>query len=200
MRTTQRAVVAGSHELVLARGFAHTTVGAISTASGVPIATVYRLFGTKTAFLKEVMDTAVVADDAPLALGDRAIVRDAQGARDPKSMTAAFAHVSRQVFDNTAALRLMLRVAAALDNEAAALRESLEEQRRIGQARVSRALADAGFLAPSVKEVEARDIVYALTSIDTYRILRLEQGWSGARYERWLSDALYRLLIAPTSI
>jgi AcrR family transcriptional regulator len=199
-QASKSAVVAAAHELFLARGFADTTVDAISAASRVPIATVYRLFKTKTTILKQVLDTAVVGDDAPVPLGDRPIVKDAQAADDPKAMTAAFAHVARQVFDNTAPLRLVLRVAAALDTEAATLQDSIEEQRRVGQARVARALADKGFLAPGLKEAEARDIVYALMSIDTYRILRLEQRWSGARYERWLANALYRLLVAPIEI
>ncbi len=199
-QASKRAVIAAAHELFLARGFADTTVDAISVASRVPIATVYRLFKTKTAILKQVIDTAVVGDDAPVPLGDRSVVKDAQAADDPKAMTAAWAHVARQVFDNTAALRLVLRIAAALDTEAAALQDTIEEQRRVGQARVARALAQKGFLAPGLKEAEARDIVYALMSIDTYRILRLEQRWSGARYERWLANALYRLLIAPIEI
>jgi AcrR family transcriptional regulator len=199
-QASKRAVVEAAHELFLARGFADTTVDAISAASRVPIATVYRLFKTKTAILKQVIDTAVVGDDAPVPLGERSVVKDAQATDDPKAMTAAWAHVARQVFDNTAALRLVLRVAAALDTEAAALQDSIEEQRRVGQARVARALADKGFLAPGLKGAEARDIVYALMSIDTYRILRLEQRWSGARYERWLADALYRLLVAPIEI
>src|SRR5262245_3959476 len=191
----KRAVVAAAHELFLARGFVDTTVDAISAASRVPIATVYRLFKTKTAILKQVVDTAVVGDDAPVPLGDRSIVRDAQASEDPKAMTAAFAHVARHVFDNTSELRLVLRVAAALDPEAAALHASMEDQRRVGQARVAKALASKGFLAPGLKEAEARDIVYALMSIDTYRILRVEQRWSGARYERWLASALYQLLV-----
>jgi len=199
-QASKRAVVAAAHELFLARGFADTTVDAISAASGVPIATVYRLFKTKTEILKQVMDTAVVGDDAPVPLGYRSVVKDAQAADDPKAITAAWAHVARQVFDNSAALRLVLRVAAALDTEAAALQDSIEEQRRVGQARVARALADKGFLAPGLKEAEARDIVYALMSIDTYRILSLEQRWSGARYERWLANALYRLLVTPIEI
>ena len=199
-QASKRAVVDAARELFLAGGFADTTVDAISAGSGVPIATVYRLFRTKIAILKQVIDEAVVGDDAPVPLGDRSVVRDAQAADDPKAMTAAFAHVARQVFDSTAALRLVLRVAAALDTEAAALQDSIEEQRRVGQARVARALADKGFLAPGLKESEARDIVYALMSIDTYRILRLEQCWSGARYERWLANAIYRLIVAPSEV
>jgi hypothetical protein len=155
------------------------------------------LFKTKTAILKQVIDTAVVGDDAPVALGDRRIVKDAQAAQDPKTMTAAFAHVARELFDNTADLRFVLRAAAAVDAEAAALNDAMEDQRRVGQARVARALASKGFLAPGIKEAEARDIVYALMSIDTYRILRVEQHWSGRRYERWLARAMYQLLVTP---
>jgi AcrR family transcriptional regulator len=195
-RATKRAVIVAARELFLARGFADTTVDAISATSGVPIATVYRVFKTKTAILKQVIDEAVVGDDAPMPLGDRPVVKEAQAAEDPRAMTAAWARVAREVFDNTAPLRLVLRAAAAIDAEAATLQESIEEQRRVGQARVARALASKQFLAPGLKETEARDVVYALMSIDTYRILRLEQRWSGARYERWLADALYRLLVA----
>jgi AcrR family transcriptional regulator len=196
-QASKRAVVAAAHELFLERGFVDTTVEAISAASRVPVATVYRLFKTKTAILKQVIDTAVVGDDAPVPLGERAMVKDAQAADDPEVMTAAFAHVAREVFDNTAELRMVLRVAAAIDAEAAALHESMEDQRRVGQARVARALAANSFLASGLKESEARDIVYALMSIDTYHILRVEQRWSGARYERWLANALYRLLVTP---
>lgn len=199
-QATKRAVVAAAHELFLTRGFADTTMDAISADARVPIATVYRLFKTKSAILKQVIDTAVVGDDAPVPLWNRAVVQNAQRADNPRAMTAAFAHVARQVFDNTAALRLVLRVAAALDTEAAALQDSIEDQRRVGQARVARALAQNGFLAPGLKESEARDIVYALMSIDTYRILTVEQRWSGARYEKWLGDALYQLLVAPAEV
>ena len=93
-QASKRAVVSAAHELFLAGGFADTTVDAISGASGVPIATVYRLFKTKTAILKQVIDEAVVGDDAPVPLGDRSVVRDAQAADDPNAMTAAFAHVA----------------------------------------------------------------------------------------------------------
>ena len=195
-RATKRAVVAAAHELFLARGFVDTTVEAISAAARVPIATVYRLFKTKTAILKAVLDTAAVGDDEPVPLGDRRLAMEARTADDPMAMTAAFARLARQLFDNTASLRLVLRDAAAIDSDAAALQEAIEGQRRVGQARVARALASKGFLAPGLKEAEARDIVYALMSIDTYRILRLEQRWSGARYERWLTRALYQLLVS----
>jgi AcrR family transcriptional regulator len=199
-RATRRAVVVAARELFVTRGFADTTVDAISASSAVPVATVYRLFKTKTTILKQVLDEAVVGDDEPVPLGERSVVKHARSAGDAKAMVAAWARVARQVFDNMAALRLVLRDAAAVDAEAAQLQESIERQRRIGQARVARALASNGFLAPGLKESEARDVIYALMSIDTYRILRLEQRWSGAHYERWLADAMYRLVVVRADV
>jgi hypothetical protein len=96
-------------------------------------------------------------------------------------------------------LRLVLRAAAAVDAEAAVLQDAIEHQRRVGQARVAKALADNGFLAPTLKLGDARDIVYAPMSIDTYRILRVEQCWSSTRYEKWLANALHQLLVAPNT-
>lgn len=196
-RSTRQAVIVTARELFLDLGFVETTIEAISASSGVSVATVYRLFRNKVTILKEVLDQAVVGDDSAVPLGERAAVRAAQSADSPEEMTAGFARVARQVFGNTAKLRLVLRAAAVLDPEAAALQASLESQRRTGQARVARALAQKGFLAPGLSEPEARDIVYALMSIDTYRILCLEQRWSGARYERWLGAALHQQLVSP---
>ena len=112
-------------------------------------------------------------------------------------MTAACAHVARQVFDNAAALRLVLRVLRRLTLKLPNCRNPSSSSAGSGKRASPQRFADKGFLAPGLKEAEARDIVYALMSIDTYRILRLEQHWSGARYERWLANALYRLLVAP---
>jgi len=40
----------------------------------------------------------------------------------------------------------------------------------------------------------AADILYAVGSPETYRLLVVDRGWSRARFERWYGDALDRLL------
>jgi hypothetical protein len=98
----------------------------------------------------------------------------------------------------------MLRGAADADPEAAALYAEAQRQRYQGQANIARVLAERGQLA--VSEKEAADILFALKSPDVFRTLTVERGWSGERYERWLTRALAATLLpddlsyrAPTS-
>jgi hypothetical protein len=37
--------------------------------------------------------------------------------------------------------------------------------------------------------------VWALTSAEVHRLLTVDRGWSGDRFEDWLNDALVRLLL-----
>ena len=41
--------------------------------------------------------------------------------------------------------------------------------------------------------------VASLTGYDLYRNLVLECGWTGSRYEQWLSEVLPRQLLDPAS-
>jgi hypothetical protein len=44
------------------------------------------------------------------------------------------------------------------------------------------------------REGDAADILYALGSPETYRLLTADRGWSPHRFERWYADAMARLL------
>ena len=44
-------------------------------------------------------------------------------------------------------------------------------------------------------EEEARDIIWALTGRDLYRMLVLERGWSSNDYEKWLGNMLAQILL-----
>ena len=39
------------------------------------------------------------------------------------------------------------------------------------------------------------DVLYAIGSPETYRLLVEDRGWSAARFERWYADTLKRLLL-----
>jgi len=45
--------------------------------------------------------------------------------------------------------------------------------------------------------VDAAAILYAIGSPETYRLLVVDRGWSGARFERWYGETLERLLLGP---
>jgi AcrR family transcriptional regulator len=187
---TRARVVAAAGRLFVARGYASTTVDSIGEASDTPIATVYRLFGSKRAILEAVMDVSFVGDDGPLALHERETAIAASEETDPRRMLAGYARLAREVLDRSGPLQQVLRSAAHVDPEAAELLEQVNRQRLDGQASVARRLADRGALADGLAESEATDVIYGLMSPQLHRVLTIERGWTADRYERWLADTL----------
>ena len=82
-RRTWTAVVEAARTLFVERGYAATTIEAISDLSDTPQATVYRLFSSKLGILKAVLDISVVGDNEAVAMADRPRVRALLSDRDP---------------------------------------------------------------------------------------------------------------------
>src|SRR6059058_4712641 len=90
-RRTQAAVVEAAQSLFVERGYAATTIEAISERSDTPQATVYRLFSSKLGILKAVLDVSVGGDDDAVGMVDRPQVRALLADRDPRNQIAGFA-------------------------------------------------------------------------------------------------------------
>ncbi len=69
-RLARAAVIAAARDLFLDRGYPATTVEAISGASDVPPATVYRLFSSKLGISKALLDVSIAGDDQAVPLQD----------------------------------------------------------------------------------------------------------------------------------
>ena len=194
-RATRAEVVAAAQRLFLAHGYPATTIEAIGEASSVPLATVYRLFGSKRGILAAVLDVAFVGDDEPLALHERTDTRAAAAQADPRQMLAGYARVARGVLERSGPLQQVLRTAAVVDPECASLVETLKQQRIAGQSRVAAALGARGALAGGLTESAALDIIYTLMSPEVHHILTAERDWDADAYERWLARALAAALL-----
>jgi AcrR family transcriptional regulator len=195
VRATKSKVVDAARELLIEQGYTSTTIEAIAAASDTPIATVYRLFGSKIGILTAVLEVSFVGDDRPVALHDRHDVQAAAAEIDAGALLAAFAHVARDVLGRSGKLHQVLRSAASADPEAAALSAEINRQRLDGQSRVARLLDERGALANGVSRRTATDVIYTLMSPDVHRLLTEERHWTADRYERWLADALSVLLL-----
>lgn len=202
-RLARAAVVEAARSLFVERGFAATTVEAISERSDVPAATVYRLFSSKLGILRELLDVSVTGADeaaaaaaAPLApLADQPAARALFAEADPAAQLTGFAAVCREVNERTEPLYRILVSAAASDPEAALLLAERTRLRGEGQDRIARTLARAGALRPGLREREAADIVHTLMSPEVYRLLVVDRGWRPPRYERWLAESLIGQLL-----
>jgi AcrR family transcriptional regulator len=199
-RATKREVLEAAHRLFLELGYPATTMARIAEESEVPPATMYRLFGSKRAILKELLDVALGGDDEPIEFQHRPEVREAFAAKSPGAMLDAFVHLLRGVVQRSGALQYVLATSAVVDHEAAAMWETVRQQRHTGQARIVGDLARRRALRRGLTQTHATDIVYTLMSPEVHRILIVERGWTGDEYETWLARTLRdQLLRDPES-
>jgi AcrR family transcriptional regulator len=195
-RRTRAAVIEAAQTLFLERGYAATTIEAISDHSDTPQATVYRLFSSKLGILKAVLDVSVVGDDEAVAMVDRPQVLALLSDRDPKNQLAGFAVLLSQVLARAAPVHRIVADAARSDEDAASLLAEIARQRREGQKRVARSLARSSALRPGLRERDAADIIHALASPEVYSLLVFDRAWSGERYEKWLRTILIDQLLS----
>jgi AcrR family transcriptional regulator len=187
--------VQAARALFLERGYAATTVEAISAASDVPPATVYRLFSSKLGILKALLDVSIAGDDEAAPLTDRPSVRTLLADPDPRNQLSGFAGITRGIMTRTEPVYRILVSAAGSDPDAAALLAQQTRHRQRGQAQIARVLARAGALRPELRERAAADIIHALMSPEVYRLLVSDRGWRPERYEQWLKGTLIDQLL-----
>lgn len=198
-RLTRAAVVEAARTLFLERGYAATTVAAISNLSDTPQATVYRLFSSKLGILKSLLDVSIGGDDQPVAVADRPQVRALLMDPDGHAQVAGFAALLRDVLSRTAPVHRILADAARSGEDAASLLAEVSRQRQAGQRRIARSLARSDALRAGLRERDAADVIHALASPEVYGLLVLDRRWEGERYEAWLSEILADQLLARRS-
>jgi TetR/AcrR family transcriptional regulator, regulator of autoinduction and epiphytic fitness len=196
-RLARTAVVQAARTLFLERGYAATTIEAVSELSDVPPATVYRLFGSKLGILRALLDVSVAGDDEAVAVTDRQPVREIAADPDPRRQLAGFAGISCGIMSRTEPLYRILVSAAGSDPEAAGLLADRTRQRQEGQGQIAGLLAKAGALRPGLSESQAADIIHALMSPEVYRLLVSDRSWSPDRYRQWLTETLTEQLVRP---
>jgi AcrR family transcriptional regulator len=196
-RRTQAAVVEAAQSLFVERGYAATTIEAISDRSDTPQATVYRLFSSKLGILKALLDVSIGGDDRALPMADRPQVRALLSDADPANQLTGFAALLREIMARVGPVHRVLADAARSDQDAAALLAEIARQRHEGQQGIARSLARSGALRPGLSERDAADIIHALASPEVYGLLVSDRGWSGERYETWLRSILTDQLLPP---
>jgi AcrR family transcriptional regulator len=194
-RATRRRIREAAARLFVEHGYLATTIEAIAAEAGVAVQTVYFVFGSKRALLAEVLDVAIVGDDAPVPVLERPWVDEARAEEDPRRVVLLIVQHGAQIIRRLAPIKEMVRGAAASDPEIAALLEQDKERRLATQTEFVRLLADGGALAPGLTVARAADVVFALFSHEVYQLLVVDRGWSPAAWERWLADSLAAQLL-----
>ncbi len=192
-QTRQRIVEAGLR-LFLDRGYVATTVAAIARDARVAPATVYQAFGTKQAILARALDVTVVGDAAPVALLDRGWIARARGEADGVRRLGIVVRGAAEVAARTAAIKEVMRDAAASEPEVARLiREDTERRHRTQQALVE-LLTEALPLRSGIDSDSATATFFAVVNSHTYQLLVGHLGWSAEQWQQWLVEVVQREL------
>jgi AcrR family transcriptional regulator len=192
---TQARILDTAQRLFTQGGYGATTIEAIASEAGVATDTVYAIFRTKAGLLHKLLDVRVGGDDAPVALLDRAGPRRVRAEPSQRKQIAAFAADVAEIQKRAVPVDDIMRSAAAVDPEIAALRARMHSLRYENMRKFASWLAANGPLRAGMTEEEAAAIVWTLAGPEVNRLLRTERNWSRERYVAWLSDTLTRTLL-----
>jgi AcrR family transcriptional regulator len=193
---TRRAILESARELFVEHGYVAATIQAIAARGEVSPETVYATFGNKRSLLSRLLDVSMAGDDAPIPILARDWVQELRDQPDLARRVQILARNGRSILERTSAVYEVLRGAATADAQVAALWERNKTQRLEGQRVLLRIMVGDHPLRDGLTTKTAGDIVFAIGSPETYRLLVVDRGWSPDRFERWYADAVTRLLLA----
>lgn len=197
---TRDRVLAAARQRFLADGYAATKMVDIADEAGVAIASVYRSARSKAELIEMVLQRATVGDDPEQQRGSSTPARPAYppiaAEPDPQQQVRMIADRIAGALDRVAPLWAVLRDAAGVDATAAAAMTAAL-QRRAASLEVAVGLLPEPRLR--VSPADSVDTLWALSSPETYMMLRSVRGWSHTRYRDWLRRTLLIQLLTPVT-
>lgn len=191
---TRGRVLDAARDLFIERGYVGTTIEAIATRADVAPETVYATFGNKRAVLSAVVDVSIAGEADPRPVLEQGWVQELREEPDPHRRAAILGRQGTAILERRHAIDEVVRGAAASDPEIAALRDRGKAQRRAGQLELLRLVIGDASLRPDLDLETAADILYAIGSPETYRLLVIDRDWSPARFKGWYAAGIEALL------
>lgn len=186
---TKTSVLTSAKKLFESEGFEDVTIEKIAHSANVSIPTIYALFQSKRGILRALMDEALPSEQFSM------LVEKSIQEKCPKIRLAISAKIARQMYEGESAQMNIFRGAAVLSPEFKELEKEREMRRYNRQEVTIKAMVKEKSLANELTAKKARDILWAFTGRDLYRMFVIEQGWTLDEYESWLARSLINTLI-----
>jgi AcrR family transcriptional regulator len=179
---TRVDILDAAQRLFESRGYAPTTMEAIAAEAGVALKTVYVAFETKSGLLRALWNHLLRAgrDQTPVAEQDW--YRELVAEPDPGRKLELTARNSREAKERIGGVLQVIRNAAPVDDDIAALWARIESEFHANQ----RAIVESMGLRDADR---ATDILWTLNHPDVWHLLVDERGWTAQQWERWFADA-----------
>jgi AcrR family transcriptional regulator len=192
---TRRRIVSAAAEQFASAGYQAATMRSIAAAAGVSVASIELAFGSKARLLKAAIDVAIAGDHVPVAVLDRDWAAAARATTTVHNFLTAVGRTLRPAMTRSAGLVLAAYDAAGTDPALRELAEQLSAQRAATVAWIIDGIRDRASLREGITRSHAIDQVWVLIDPAVYQRLTRYRGWSPARYEKWFTDTITRLLL-----
>jgi len=193
---TRRAILEAAQALFERDGYAATTIAAVAREAGVATKTVYLAFETKSGLLRALWHLLLRGDEDDIPIGERAWYRAMLDEPDPARRLAIGARGARTVKERAGGLLRVIRTAALVDADAAALWGRIESDFHTNQMAIVETVHRDGALRRGLGVARATDILWTLNHPDVWHLLVVERGWTPAAWERWFLAAVREQLLA----
>jgi AcrR family transcriptional regulator len=185
---TRRSILDAAQRLFTEHGYPATTMEQVAAEAGVALKTVYVAFATKSGLLRALWDLRLKGDQDDAAVAERPWYREVVEEPDPERQLRANARNARMVKERIGGVLKVLRSAAPVDPDAAALWRLIETDFHDNQRVIVESVAAKGALRPGLDVARATDILWALNHPDVWLLLVGERGWAPEQWERWFAD------------
>ncbi len=188
-RETRERILVSAKDLFESLGFEGATIEKIAQMAKASVPTVYALFQSKRGILRALMDEVFPKDQF------EALVEKSVEAPSPEERLLYSAKIARQIYDAERTQMDVFRGVSVLSPELKDLEKEREMRRYHRQEVTIKAMVKEKSLAKGMSAKRARDILWAFTGRDLYRMLVIEQGWTSGEYEKWVHQILVNTLI-----
>ena len=200
-RETRRRIVEVARELLLAQGYATTTIAQVAKAAGVSSETVQKGFGTKAALAKAVYDVTLVGDDEPVPLRDRPEFQAVVSEPDPARKLAAYGAIGRGLWERLGPLLdVLMQGAQAGEPDLVAFVATIRRESYVGASGLVADLAAHGALRPDQTVDQARDELWLLIQPELWLLLVGERGRSLDAVQAWFTRTATAALLPERSL
>ena len=186
---TRSRILKAAKDLFQTKGFDRVTIGKLAQVAEVSMPTIYAIFKSKRGVLQSLIDEALPPNQF------ESLVEDGKQEKSPKKRLGIAAKMARQIYDAERELMDILRSASVVAPEFKELELEREKRRYERQGESVKRMMREKSLAKGLSLAKARDIFWALTGRDIYRMLAVERGWTSDEYEKWLAELLVKSLL-----
>jgi AcrR family transcriptional regulator len=185
---TRRSILEAAQRRFERDGYAGATMESIAAEAGVALKTVYLAFATKSGLLRAVWDLLLKGDERDAPVAERDWYREVIEAPDPERVLRLNARNSRVVKLRIAALLGVIREAAPVDADIAALWNLIQTDFYDNQRAIVEVLNKKRALRRGLDVTRATDILWTLNHPDVWLLFVAQRGWTAEQYERWFAD------------